>query len=148
MRGFSLAELAVALGTLAVMAGTVTAAVSATLDRGRLARATREVDALARAAERYPAAAGRVDYDGLSLGALEALGLVPATLGRHAWGGPVEVCSRGGGCAAFNADPLRFAVVLAQVPAASAPALCAPFAGRADCSVAGTGAAATVRVLF
>lgn len=145
--GWSLAEVAIALAVGALMTGAIGMTAAVQLERGRLARAVQEVDALSRAAARWPAAAGAVDYAGLSLAALQSAGLWPAGTVRHAWGGAVTLCATAGACAAFNGDPLRYGIVLDAVPAAAATGLCGAFAARAACATTG-GDPTQVRLLF
>jgi prepilin-type N-terminal cleavage/methylation domain-containing protein len=125
-RGFSLIELAIAVGLITVLIGVV-AAGGGMMNKCRLQRETEAVNNLRLASQNYIAAPS-LTYAGISITALKAAGLLPNSFD------PLKANSFGGDYAvvANSADNTKVDIALANIPSGVSAELTAMFAAKAE----------------
>ena len=125
-KGFSLVELAIALGLVSVLIGVVSAG-GGMITKTRVQRESEAVDSLRVAAQNYLSGAN-LTYSGISVAALKTANLLPAAFdptASNAFGGDYVL-------AANSADSAKVDISLAAVPAAASATLTSAFKGKAD----------------
>lgn len=125
-KGFSLVELAMAMGLVAVLIGVV-AAGGGMMTKCRVQREADSVDALRLAAQNYLSSSS-LTYTGISVAELKNKGLVPATfdpLKANSFGGDYTV-------SANTANVTRVDIALASIPEEIGTTLSGAFKGRAE----------------
>jgi len=125
--GFTLIEIAIALGVLAIVTGAALAVVQGYTRRSQLNRAVEEIDTIAKAASQWPSISGRADYWGLNIWELNNRGMISPRLvdgDANPWRGPYYVYP-------WSAE--RFAVYVDGVPGWAIGDLRNIFAKRAEC---------------
>lgn len=125
-RGFSLMELAIAVGLIAVLVGVV-AAGSGMMGRCRVTRETEAVDSLRIASQNY-LTPPNLTYAKISIEDLKTAGLLPRNFepkGSNGFGGDYTV-------AANTADNTKVDISLANIPSAAATDLSNAFKAKAD----------------
>ncbi|MBF0386643.1 MAG: prepilin-type N-terminal cleavage/methylation domain-containing protein [Candidatus Omnitrophica bacterium] len=125
-KGFSLVEMAIALGLVAVLVSVVTAG-SGMMVKSRVHRETAAVDSMRIAAQNY-LSAKNLTYTGISVAALKTDGFLPANFD------PVKSNSFGGDylVAENAADNTKVDITLAAVPAAAGADLSNNFKSKAE----------------
>ena len=125
-KGFSLVELAIALGLVAVLVSVVTAG-GGMMTKSRTHREMVAVDSLRIAAQNY-LSSKKLTYSGISVAELKTSGLLPSSFdpsGSNAYGGDYMV--------SVNAnDNTRVDIVLANVPEVSGEELSKVFNSKAE----------------
>jgi len=127
-RGFSLVELAIALGLVAVLVSVVTAG-GGMMAKSRVHREMVAVDAIHIAAQNY-LSSQNLTYTGISVAALKTAGLLPANFNpvkSNAYGGDYDVSVNAG-------DNTRVDISLANVPEAAGEDLSATFKNKTESS--------------
>ncbi len=125
-RGFSLMELAISVGLIAVLVGVV-AAGGGMMNKCRVQREVQAVDNLRLAAQNYLTGPS-LTYQGISIAALKAAGLLPNNFdpdGSNSFAGDYMV-------SANEADNTRVEVALANIPSAVGAELTNAFRAKAD----------------
>ena len=125
-KGFSLMELAIAVGLIAILVGVVSAG-GGMMGRCRVQRETEAVDSLRLASQNY-LTPPNMTYAGISVTALKTAGLLPNSFnptGSNGFGGDYTV-------AANSADNTKVDIALASVPANAATDLSNVFKSKAD----------------
>jgi len=125
-KGFSLMELAIAVGLIAVLVGVV-AAGGGMMGRCRVQRETQAVDNLRLASQNY-LAPPNLTYSGVSIAALKSAGLLPNNFdpeGSNSFSGDYAV-------AANTEDSTKVDISLANVPSQAATDLTNAFKAKAD----------------
>ena len=125
-KGFSLMELAIAVGLIAILVGVV-AAGGGMMARCRIQRETDAVDSLRVASQNY-LTPPNLTYAGISITALKTAGLLPNSFNAaasNAFGGDYTV-------AANTVDSTKVDIALASVPANAATDLTNAFKAKAD----------------
>lgn len=125
-RGFSLMELAIAVGLMGVLVSVV-AAGGGMMNKCRLQREAQAVDSLRIAAQNY-LSGQNLTYTGVSVGTLKTAGLLPNNFDpalANSFGGDYTV-------AANAADNTRVDIALASVPASAGAELTSTFLSRAE----------------
>lgn len=125
-KGFSLMELAIAVGLISILVGVV-AAGGGMMNRCRVARETEAVDSLRLASQNY-LTPPNLTYSGINITALKTAGLLPNSFdatGSNGFGGDYTV-------AVNVADSTKVEIALANIPAAAAADLTNAFKAKAD----------------
>ncbi len=125
-KGFSLVELAIALGLVSVLVGIV-AAGGGMITKTRVQREAEAVDNLRLAAQNY-LSSSNLTYAGISVAALKTAGLLPASFdpaASNAFGGDYAVVAN-------SSDNTKVDITLAGIPAAASTELVAAFRGKAE----------------
>jgi type II secretory pathway pseudopilin PulG len=124
-KGFSLVEIAVAVGLIALLVGTV-AAGGGMMNRCRVQREAEAVENLRLASQNY-LSGQQLTYAGITVDALKTAGLLPITFD------PIKANSFGGDyVVSANADTTRVDIALASVPEAQGAEISAIFKGKAE----------------
>lgn len=122
--GFSLVELAISLGLIAILLSVVSAG-GGMVAKTRIGREIQAIDNLRLAAQNY-LSVGSMTYSGVSVDGLKTAGYLPATFvaaGSNSFGGGYAV--------AANEDPTRVDIVLSNVPDDAGTTLSESFRGKA-----------------
>ncbi len=125
-KGFSLVELAMAMGLMAVLVGVV-AAGGGMMTKSRVQREVDSIEGLRLAAQNYLSSSS-LTFTGVSVTELKNKGLVPATfdpLKANSFGGDYSV-------SANTADSTRVDIALALIPEDVGTSLSGAFKGRAE----------------
>jgi prepilin-type N-terminal cleavage/methylation domain-containing protein len=125
-KGFSLMELAIAVGLIAILVGVV-AAGGGMMERCRVARETDAVDNLRLASQNY-LTPPNLTYSGISVAALKTAGLLPNSFSATAsngFGGDYTV-------AVSASDSTKVEIALANIPSTAATDLTNAFKAKAD----------------
>jgi prepilin-type N-terminal cleavage/methylation domain-containing protein len=125
-KGFSLMELAIAVGLIAILVGVV-AAGGGMMARCRVQRETQAVDSLRLASQNY-LSPPNMTYSGISVSALKTAGLLPNSFdpdGSNGFGGDYTV-------AVNTEDSTKVDIALASVPSQAATDLTNAFKAKAD----------------
>lgn len=125
-KGFSLVELAMAMGLMAVLLGVV-AAGGGMMTKCRIQREADSVEGLRLAAQNY-LSSSNLTYTGVSVTELKSKGFIPATfdpLKANSFGGDYTV-------SANTADVTRVDIALALIPEDAGASLSGAFKGRAE----------------
>jgi prepilin-type N-terminal cleavage/methylation domain-containing protein len=128
-KGFSLVELAMAMGLMGVLLGVV-AAGGGMMTKSRVQREAGSIDNLRLAAQNY-LTSSNLTYTGISITELKNKGFVPATFD------PVKANSFGGDytVSVNGVDNTRVDIALASVPEDVGTLLSGTFKGRAETTV-------------
>jgi prepilin-type N-terminal cleavage/methylation domain-containing protein len=125
-KGFSLVELAMAMGLMAVLVGVV-AAGGGMMTKSRVQREVDSIEGLRLATQNYLSSSS-LTFTGVSVTELKNKGLVPATfdpLKANSFGGDYSV-------SANTADSTRVDIALALIPEDVGTSLSGAFKGRAE----------------
>jgi prepilin-type N-terminal cleavage/methylation domain-containing protein len=125
-KGFSLMELAIAVGLIAILVGVVSSG-GGMMGRCRVQRETEAVDSLRLASQNY-LTPPNLTYSGVSIPALKTAGLLPNNFdpaGSNGFGGDYTV-------AVNSADNTKVDIALANVPSSAATDLSHAFQAKAD----------------
>lgn len=125
-KGFSLMELALAVGLIAVLVGVV-AAGGGMMNKCRIQREAQAVDNLRLAAQNY-LAGPNLTYAGVSVASLQTAGLLPANfdpLNSNSFGGDYTVGANAG-------DDTKVDIALANIPEAAGTDLTGAFQAKAQ----------------
>jgi prepilin-type N-terminal cleavage/methylation domain-containing protein len=125
-RGFSLMELAIAVGLIAILMGVV-AAGGGMMAKCRVQRETEAVDNLRIASQNY-LTPPNLTYTGISVAALKTAGLLPNSFdpaGANGFGGDYSV-------EVNSTDNTKVDIALADVPTDAATSLSSAFNAKAD----------------
>ncbi|MBF0485827.1 MAG: prepilin-type N-terminal cleavage/methylation domain-containing protein [Candidatus Omnitrophica bacterium] len=125
-KGFSLMELAIAVGLIAVMVGVV-AAGGGMMNKCRVQREVDAVDNLRVAAQNY-LSTKNLTYSGISVSALKTAGLLPNNFdpsGANSFGGNYTV-------SANSSDNTKLDIALGNIPEAMGNDLSASFQAKSD----------------
>jgi prepilin-type N-terminal cleavage/methylation domain-containing protein len=124
--GFSLVELSIALGLIAMLVGMISAG-GGMAAQARLQREAQSVDNLRLAAQNYLSVMS-LTYEGISIEAMKSSGYLPATFdptGANSYGGDYRVNAN-------TADRTRVDIALSSVPDNAAAGLSRLFRGKAE----------------
>jgi prepilin-type N-terminal cleavage/methylation domain-containing protein len=125
-KGFSLMELAIAVGLIAILVGVV-AAGGGMMGKCRVTRETQAIDSLRVASQNY-LTPPNLTYADISIGDLKTAGLLPNSFdpsGSNGFGGDYSV-------AANAADNTKVDISLANIPSTAATDLTSAFQAKAD----------------
>lgn len=125
-KGFSLMELAIAVGLIAILVGVVSAG-GGMMGRCRVQRETEAVDNLRLASQNY-LTPPNLTYTGISIPVLKTSGLLPGSFdpaGTNGFGGDYSIMVNA-------ADNTKVDIALANVPSHAALDLTNAFKGKAD----------------
>lgn len=125
-KGFSLVEMAIALGLIALLVGVVSAG-GGMMGRTRVQRENKAVENLWLASQNY-LSIRNLTYTGISVTALKTLNLLPSTfepLAANSYGGDYSI-------GANPVDPTRVDISLANIPVSVAGDLSDSFKGKAE----------------
>lgn len=129
--GFSVLELLIALGALAVLFALVLPG-RGYLETARIQAVVQDVTTLRQAADRW-LERGRLDYTGLTVGALRADGLLPGGWrAQNPYGGDYAVGPTAG-------DPRRLTATVSGLPSAAGNTLVLYYTGRVASVTVGAG---------
>ena len=138
-KGFSLVELAVAIAVIAILILAIVGS-AGMRETARVHSAANTVETLRSAAENF-IASGHLDYTGMDIAALQAVNLLPSTLGTNPFGGSYVI-------GPVASDPTHFHIDLSALNQVQADKLRNIFQNNANSIPPYDSSASTWSVIF